>query len=441
MESATEQTLRLTIAALMTAAGETKTQLATCIGLTQPQVSRRQNGQTAWTLADCDALATHYGITVPQLLAGPTAACNAYHQTTPTPHTTTPNTVTTTDDAAESMTAAPALPTTAPHLGAAPPPAAAPRTRPAALSVSGVSGKGPGASGGDRDEALGWLLRHAIPDAMELLDACRVGARYDVVGHPPLPSVLRKKSAQGADEVWEGRPRWTRREVLAGSEVTALDVNGAYLSALKTHLPLGALEFSSGNVHSNRRSGIHLITPPEWEHESYLPNPMGNREEPGRVWVTEPTLRLMQRLSTERYGRLCDPPLIHESWTSGSTEHLFEKFRQVMRDARERAIEESDEITLEYVKAMYSKLVSTMGESNFNRELYRPDWMHIIRSQAFVNLWLKGYKAHVAGLSVVRVMGTDELHVAGDWRAMFSEGRGVSQVKVKDTYTVGAARW
>lgn len=34
-------------------------------------------------------------------------------------------------------------------------------------------------------------------------------------------------------------------------------------------------------------------------------------------------------------------------------------------------------------------------------------------------------------------MGTDELHVIGDWRAVFPEGRGVSEVKVKDTYTVG----
>lgn len=35
---------------------------------------------------------------------------------------------------------------------------------------------------------------------------------------------------------------------------------------------------------------------------------------------------------------------------------------------------------------MYSKFVSTMGESKDNRELYRTDWMHLIRSQAFVNL-------------------------------------------------------
>jgi DNA-binding XRE family transcriptional regulator len=294
---------------------------------------------------------------------------------------------------------------------------------------------------GDLGAATAELQRRAIPDAMALLDACRTGARYDIVGHPPLPGILRKKSAHGADEVWEARPHWTRLDPPPGrGEVTALDINGAYLSALKTHLPLGALEYSTGNVHSRRRSGIHLITPPEWDHHPHLPNPLGNREEPGPVWVTEPTLRLLQRLATEPYGPLCDPPVIHESWTSGSTEQLFEKFRQTLRDAREKAITDDDEVTLEYVKSMYSKFVSTMGESNYNRELYRPDWMHIIRSQAFVNLWLKAHKAHTAGLAVMRVMGTDELHIAGDWRQVFTEGRDVTQVKVKDVYTLPTGR-
>ncbi|MFG2815840.1 helix-turn-helix domain-containing protein [Streptomyces sp. NPDC048410] len=288
---------------------------------------------------------------------------------------------------------------------------------------------------GDLTAATAELQRRAIPDAMALLDATRIGARYDIVGHPPLPDILRKKTAQGADEVWEARPHWTRLDPPPTTgDITALDINGAYLSALKTHLPLGALEYSTGNVHSRRRAGIHLITPPEWDHHPYLPNPLGNREEPGPVWVTEPTLRLLQRLATAQYGPLCDPPVIHESFTSGATEQLFEKFRQALRDAREKAITDEDEVTLEYVKSMYSKFVSTMGESNYNRALYRPDWMHIIRSQAFVNLWLKAHKAHTAGLTVMRVMGTDELHIAGNWQQVFTEGRGVSQVKVKDVY-------
>ncbi|MFC7883238.1 helix-turn-helix domain-containing protein [Streptomyces sp. NPDC057376] len=291
---------------------------------------------------------------------------------------------------------------------------------------------------GDVDAATAALVKRAIPDAMRLLDETRKGARYDMIAHPWIPDILKKQTARGADQIWEARPKWTRHELPPGRhQVTALDINGAYLSALKTHLPLGQLEHSTGLAHDRRRSGVHLITPPEWEHEAVLPNPIGQRDEPGPLWVTEPTLRLLLRLSGPKH-QLCDPPQIHESYTSGATENLLEKFRIALKDARDTAIEQGDTVTLEYVKAMYSKFVSTMGESNYNRELYRPDWMHLIRSQAFANLWLKALKAHDEGLAVVRAMGTDELHVIGDWRRVFAEGRAVTEVKVKDTYTAGS---
>ena len=37
-------------------------------------MSRRQSAAAAWSLADCDAVAVHYGIDVLELLAGPTRA-------------------------------------------------------------------------------------------------------------------------------------------------------------------------------------------------------------------------------------------------------------------------------------------------------------------------------------------------------------------------------
>lgn len=291
--------------------------------------------------------------------------------------------------------------------------------------------------GGDVEAATADLLKKAIPDAMALLDETRKGGRYGVIAHPWVPDILKKQTSRGADQIWEARPKWTRSELPPGAhEVTALDINGAYLSALKTHLPLGQLEHSTGFDHDRRRAGVHLITPPHWDHDAVLPNPIGRRDEPGPLWVTEPTLRLLLRVSGPKHG-LCDPPEIHESYTSGATEGLLEKFRVALKDARDTAIEQDDDVTLEYVKAMYSKFVSTMGESNYNRELYRPDWMHLIRSQAFANLWMKALKAHEEGLTVVRAMGTDELHVIGDWRRVFPEGRAVTEVKVKDVYTAG----
>lgn len=69
------ETLQLTVAALMHATGDSQSELADALGLTQTQVSRRQAGRTAWTLDDCDSLAAHFGLPVLDVLAGPTRAC------------------------------------------------------------------------------------------------------------------------------------------------------------------------------------------------------------------------------------------------------------------------------------------------------------------------------------------------------------------------------
>ncbi|MFF4248889.1 helix-turn-helix domain-containing protein [Streptomyces sp. NPDC001822] len=304
-------------------------------------------------------------------------------------------------------------------------------------------------AGGDMDATLKALIKRAIPDVMHLFNETRATARYEYTAYPALPDVLKKPSKKDPDQIWEARPRFHHPDFstrMPGDiKVTALDVNAAYLSALKCWLPIGKLEHSTGTDDVEpKRSGVHLITPAPWEHP-HLPDPIGDRDEPGALWVTNATLRLLQRLAGPKYG-LTEAPVIHESWTSGATENFLDALRKTLTAARETAIEEDDTLTLEYIKQMYSKFISTMGESIHNREMVRPDWMHIIHSQAYANLWGKAYKAHQAGLDIISMMGTDELHVTGDWREVFPEGRGVSQMKIKHgdaktsgEYTVGKA--
>ncbi|MFG2858580.1 hypothetical protein ACGFZ9_50025 [Streptomyces mirabilis] len=293
-------------------------------------------------------------------------------------------------------------------------------------------------AGGDMDKATAALIKTAIPDGMELLESTRVSARYDFTAHPPEPEILRKPSKNGANEVWEARPKWTNPNTPDGTEIQLLDVNAAYLSALNTQLPIGALQHSEGGEFDRRRSGLYRITPPEWAHAD-LPNPLGSRELSGDLWVTRPTLQLSLDASSEKFGRLCEAPAIHESWTSGSSESILRAFRLILRDARTAAIGSGDEVTLAYVKAMYSKFISTSAKaSKFNHLIERTDWSQIIRAQAHGNLWRRAFKARAAGLTVHRITGTDELHVAGDWRAVFAEGRGLIEMKTKGAYVVGA---
>ncbi|MGG2463825.1 helix-turn-helix transcriptional regulator [Streptomyces sp. RGM 3693] len=300
---------------------------------------------------------------------------------------------------------------------------------------------------GDADAGLQALVKRAIPDVMRLFEETRATARYQYTAYPSLPDILHKPSKREPDLIWEARPNFHHPHYSLKApgdvRVTALDANAAYLSALKCWLPIGKLEHHTGDDGVDaKRAGVHLITPAPWQHPQ-LPDPLGDREEPGALWITDATLRLLLRLSGPKYG-LIEAPTVHESWTSGATENFLDALRKVLAAAREDALAQDDWITEGYVKAMYSKFISTMGESIHNREIQRPDWMHIIHSQAYANLWGKAYKAHQAGLEVIAMMGTDELHVTGDWRQVFTEGRGLTQMKIKHSdakssgeYTVG----
>ncbi|AKV72211.1 Transcriptional regulator [Streptomyces xiamenensis] len=299
--------------------------------------------------------------------------------------------------------------------------------------------------GGDTDAAITDLENKAIPNGMALFEATRVGGNYEHTVYPERLEFLSKKSQTGADDVWEGRHKWENGPLMDrlkdGTEgridVDVLDTNAAFCSALKAWLPIGALQHQPDGGFDPKRSGIYLLPKrPVWGH-AHLPDPIGNRREPGPVLLDDATIRLLIRC--HQLG-LADAPHITQAWTSGATENLAEKFRRILTVAREKAITENDDITEKYVKAIYSKFVSTIGESTFNRDLRRPDWTHIIRSQAFANLWRKAHRAHTHGLTIVRLRGTDELHITGDtpWRTVFTEGRLATQMKLKNQYTLPA---
>ncbi|MER6120632.1 DnaB-like helicase C-terminal domain-containing protein [Streptomyces sp. NPDC001743] len=302
--------------------------------------------------------------------------------------------------------------------------------------------------GGDTEAAITALELKAIPNGMALFEATRVGANYEHTVYPERLEFLSKKTRDGADDIWEGRHKWengplleqVKAGALASIAVDVLDTNAAYCSALKTHLPIGALQHDPDGGFHPKRSGIYLLPKrPTWEHP-HLPDPIGNRREPGPVLLDDATIRLLLRCHKLD---LCEAPHITQSWTSGASENITEKFRRVLTIARENAILEGDEVTEKYVKAIYAKFVSTIGESSFNRDLRRPDWMHIIRSQAFANLWYKAKRAHDHGLTIVKLRGTDELHITGgEWRkdkgGIFEEGRLTNQLKLKNQYTINA---
>ncbi|MGC9542807.1 type II toxin-antitoxin system prevent-host-death family antitoxin [Streptomyces sp. UG1] len=303
--------------------------------------------------------------------------------------------------------------------------------------------------GGDADAALKALAGDggsAIPDVMELFEATRVETNYQHTTYPKLPEPLIRKRRDNADDVWEARPKFTHPAVPEGTEVTELDVNAAYLAALQSaHLPIRTITHNPDGWDDldNYGKGLDLagicrIDPVQWAHHE-LPHPLGDdRETPGTVWVPTSVVLSLKDFASPPYGKLCAPPVIREAYVAKGSAALFKKLVQVLNEARMQAIADGDELTKKYVAAMYAKLVSTMGDSRNNHELRRPEWQHIVRGQTFANLRRKAVRAHQAGLTVIHVGGTDELHLSGNvWGAarngkpLLVEGRALNQIKVK----------
>jgi hypothetical protein len=306
------------------------------------------------------------------------------------------------------------------------------------------------AHAGDVDAALQALARDggsAIPDVMELFEATRVESNYEHTTYPKLPDPLIRKRRGNADDVWEARPKFTNPNVPKDMPVIELDVNAAYLAALQSaHLPIRTITHNPDGFDDLANygraidyAGICRIDPVDWDHPE-LPHPLGDdRETSGSLWVPTSVLLSLKDFASPSYDQLCAPPVIREAYVAKGTTALFKSLVRVLNEARMRAITEGDDVTKAYVAAMYAKLVSTMGDSRKNHELRRPEWQHIIRGQAFSNLRRKAIRAHQAGLTVVHVGGTDELHLAGDvWAArsrngkpLFVEGRALNQIKEK----------
>jgi hypothetical protein len=283
------------------------------------------------------------------------------------------------------------------------------------------------------------IMKKSIPMVMDLFDEVRTFGRLPIIHHPPVPEVFnRVKGKSSPHQVWLAKHRWPDRDhpIEPRGPVTPLDAPGSYLNAFKCWLPIQALRHDTSGAWSKQMAGVYRITPPAWNVPD-LPNPIGDREEEGDIWVTSATLNLLMRccgrwVVKDEQWDLCDEPVIHEAWTAKGSEDLLTGLRAVLAYLRSQAIQHQDTLTLEVVKNMYSKFYATIGDSPDNRRMRRPEWSAIIQAQAAANLWYRAYEFRKAGLQLVKVTATDEIHVAGDWRSVFTEGHELTQMKIKE---------
>lgn len=227
--------------------------------------------------------------------------------------------------------------------------------------------------------------KRAIAASMALMKGSiqRDGTRY----HPSLFAT----QPDHIPNVWEGRHKFDLTKNLEpGIPLVRLDKNAAYLSAANTALPIGALQHDPDPVGAGAgRAGTHLVN---YTGTIGYPcgSPLGNREEAGEIWITTPTLKLLNQIHATMKIPLVD---VIDSWTAPSTEVLLRPWINELRDQRAEALRTGNTELYEFVKFCYSKAIATMGESNANWEIRRPDWMKIIRSQAYANLYRTAFYA------------------------------------------------
>lgn len=255
-----------------------------------------------------------------------------------------------------------------------------------------------------------------------------------------VPTPLCNRPGKGM-QVHEGSHTWINPDRGPDDELTVLDKPGAYLGILgSTEIPIGRLTHHEGTGPADEGqahwAGIHRLDHwPTWSRTD-LPHPGGNEPNEKEIWIPTPILKLL--LQNKEF--LSDFTVL-ESWTGRTTR--LTQFQVELRDARAQAIVHNDSEFLEFLKAMYSKGISTAGESSHNQDLWRPDWVCILRSQANANMWRAAQRAVEAGLTVAAVRKTDELHLVGTpeviWSAkrngvpVFRQGTGLSEWKTKIT--------
>lgn len=208
-----------------------------------------------------------------------------------------------------------------------------------------------------------------------------------------------------------------------------IDRNGSFPSACSA-VPLAPnklLHTGPLDVFDKSQAGIYQIAVPAWDYPA-MPHPLGRLaerpDEQGRVWVTTPHIKMLERL--HRDGHLTEPVVIHDSWTGKANESLFKPFYQATKDARAELIQAGGEPYKNYKTRLSIALRLLWPKRPESRSpFWRPDWRMSMVAEASVRHWFSAFKAVQAGHKLIALRNVD---AAIFW---------VSDQTAPDTYRVG----
>ncbi|MFF1516020.1 type II toxin-antitoxin system prevent-host-death family antitoxin [Streptomyces sp. NPDC058305] len=217
-----------------------------------------------------------------------------------------------------------------------------------------------------------------------------------------------------------------------------IDRNGSFPSACSA-VPLAPnklLHTGPLDVFDKSQAGIYQISVPAWDYPG-MPHPLGRLaerpDEQGRVWVTTPHIKMLERL--HRDGHLTDPVVIHDSWTGKANESLFKPFYQATKEARAELILAGGEPYKKYKTRLSIALRLLWPKRPESRSpFWRPDWRMSMVAEASVRHWFSAFKAVQAGHTLIALRNVDAaLFWVPDETApdTYRVGTGFGEVKAK----------
>ncbi|MGW3819967.1 type II toxin-antitoxin system prevent-host-death family antitoxin [Streptomyces sp. NPDC005046] len=217
-----------------------------------------------------------------------------------------------------------------------------------------------------------------------------------------------------------------------------IDRNGSFPSACSA-VPLAPnklLHTGPLDVFDKSQAGIYQISVPAWNYPG-MPHPLGRLadrpDEQGRVWVTTPHVKMLERLHRE--GHLTEPVVIHDSWTGKANESLFKPFYQATKEARAELIQAGGEPYKNYKTRLSIALRLLWPKRPESRSpFWRPDWRMSMVAEASVRHWTVAFKAVQAGHTLIALRNVDAaiFWVPGETAPdTYRVGTGFGEVKAK----------
>ncbi|MFF4733299.1 DnaB-like helicase C-terminal domain-containing protein [Streptomyces mirabilis] len=190
-----------------------------------------------------------------------------------------------------------------------------------------------------------------------------------------------------------------------------IDRNGSFPSACSA-VPLAPnklVHTGPLNAFDKGQAGIYLIDIPEWNFPG-MPHPLGQlidrADDQGRVWVTTPHIKQLERLHRE--GHLTKRVAIHDSWTGRANESLFKPFYTAAREARTGLVQVGGDAYAHYKTRVSIALRLLWPKREEQRSpFWRPDWRMSMVAEASVRHWTVAFKAVQEGHTLIALRKVD----------------------------------